>query len=175
MEEYDGRRRYTGQEWTELLRAMDGKQIKSTLKTAYGRIGKEIADLARASLTSSDIRNASRMKRLIRVRVYPDGGGFMITVRPHGSSGFYTNHAGLQKPVLMWAEEGTRERKPRHKTAYVVRTVEGRFITTHGMGAEKAYHILTPAEQRGGQIIQAELPSDIEAAAVKRMEKTGWT
>lgn len=174
MEEYDGTRHYTGQEWTDLLRAMDARQIKSSLKAAYRRCGNLIRNVAYTDLQSKSIRNASKMKRLIRVYVYPRGGGFMITVKPHGKQGYYTNHAGFQKPVLMWAQDGTEEREPRRDAGFVARFNDGNFRPVKHMGMERVYNFLKGAEQQGSGIIERELPSEIEHAAIKRMEKEGW-
>ena len=74
----------------------------------YGADGKEVLAIARGKLMQSGMAHASRLKKDIRLRVYPKGGGFMITVKQHGKQGYHVNRFGLQKPVLMWTEEGTK-------------------------------------------------------------------
>lgn len=102
-----------GQAWNDLLKTFDQRDLKRTLKDAYRRTGKMIAAVAKRSVESSGIADARQLARGVRVRVYPRGGGFMITVKPHGKSGYIKNRHGLEKPVLMWANDGTVERFPR--------------------------------------------------------------
>lgn len=96
--------------WCMLLQCFNKRDLKALLKGAYRKTGNEILAIARQRLMSSGIAHASKLKRGIRLRVYPRGGGFMITVKPHGKQGCHVNRFGLEKPVLMWAEEGTKER-----------------------------------------------------------------
>ena len=102
-----------GQAWNDLLKTFDQREMKRTLKDAYRRTGKMIAAVAKRSVEGSGIHDAGKLAKGVRVRVYPRGGGFMITVKPHGKSGYIKNRHGLEKPVLMWAAEGTKQRYPR--------------------------------------------------------------
>lgn len=96
--------------WCMLLQCFNKHDLKALLKGAYRKTGNEILAIARQRLMSSGIVHASKLKKGIRLHVYPRGGGFMITVKPHGKQGYHVNRFGLEKPVLMWAEEGTKER-----------------------------------------------------------------
>lgn len=156
---------YTGQEWDELLRAMGSRQIRNSLKVAYRRMGRQILAIARASLLSSGLANASRMRSGIRLRVYPRGGGFLVTVKPHGKRGFYRRpQDGKEKPVLMWAEEGTKARYRRHGAVGSSRT-----------GRMPAYHILDEANSRGKTIFETGINSELKRAVRERAAKLGWT
>lgn len=116
-----------GQAWNDLLKTFDQREMKRTLKDAYRRTGKMIAAVAKRSVEGSGINDAGKLAKGVRVRVYPRGGGFMITVKPHGNSGYIKNRHGLEKPVLMWAAEGTVERYPRSWAKRFLVNTGGRF------------------------------------------------
>lgn len=160
--------------WNDLLKTFDPRDIKRTIKDAYRRVGKQIAAVARDSVKQSGIHNGGKLARGVRVRVYPRGGGFMISVKPHGKQGFYKNRRGVEKPVLMWAEEGTKQRTVRNgKDRRVVQLAQGFRVVGKGRGSMPAYHFLTDAEQQGYGIVEKEISKEIEAATVRRAEKLG--
>lgn len=70
-----------GQAWNDLLKTFDQREMKRTLKDAYRRTGKMIAAVAKRSVEGSGIHDAGKLAKGVRVRVYPRGGGFMITVK----------------------------------------------------------------------------------------------
>lgn len=162
METYDDPRGYTGAEWGELLRAMSPRELRRTLRAAYRREGAKIAAIARRDLAGSGIRNGGRMGRGVRVRVYSRGGGFMVTVKPHGRSGYYTNSAGRQKPVAMWAAEGTSERWRRG------------WVYSPPTGRMPSYHFMEAAEREAGGMVERDLGPEIELAAIRQAARKGW-
>lgn len=177
-ETYDNPAAYEGKEWDELLRAMDARDIKRTLKTAYRRVGKQIADIARQDLVSSGLRHGNKMKKNIRVRVYSRGGGFMITVKPHGKQGYYKrSQDGAEKPVVMWASDGTKERYQRDggKRTYPLR--KGGFRTMKGSwtGSMPEYPFLKRARYEGRSLIENAVGAIIESEVYDRARKLGWT
>ena len=147
--------------------------MSSRLKT-----GNEILTIARQRLMSSGIAHASKLKKGIRLRVYPRGGGFMITVKPHGKQGYHVNRFGLEKPVLMWAEEGTKERMIRHLMSdgkHVVR-IEGRYRRVGAFtGKMPAYHFLDGVYEQGVQILNRDIPSNLENSVMRKAGRLGWT
>lgn len=176
METYSNPAQYNGKDWDELLQAMNPREIRKTLKTAYRRTANLIRDVARRSLASSGLRNASRMKNAIRVRVYSRGGGFMITVKPHGKSGYYKrSQDGKEKPVLMWAAGGTNERYV-YRGNRVYPIGNGRFRTMKGnyVGKMPDYQILNEAERQGESIIDNNIQPELEKAVDERLRKAGW-
>lgn len=62
-------------------------RLESGVKGAYRKTGNEVLKVARQKLAQSGIANAAKLKKGIRLRVYPRGSGFMITVKPHGKQG----------------------------------------------------------------------------------------
>lgn len=163
---------YTGAEWIALLKALNKKQLRNTLRRAYRKVARPLVDKARASLLQRGPQNIegskSDWKRAIRARIYPKGGGFMITVNPHGKQGFHTNRQGLQKPVLKWAEEGTAERKTR---------VRG-FLSKKGAvsrGKMPKYGFMAAVEAPMYAEAEALLQPELEKAVRDEAAKAGWT
>ena len=175
---YDDPGRYKGKEWDELIKCFSKRDLKAAMKGAYRRTGKEILAIARGKLTSSGMAHASKLRKDIRLRIYPRGGGFMITVKPHGKQGYHTNRKGFQKPVLMWAEEGTNERMLRHLPSdgyHIIKTADGYRMAGAFTGRMPAYHFLEGVYEQGVQILNRDIPSNLEGSVMKRAGKLGWT
>lgn len=109
-----------------VLEALDLKEQRKAMRGAMRREANRIRKMAVGNMTSSGLLSskgkkhrkdstttAGKLGKGIYARVYPDkyGAGFMVSVTPHGKRGIHKNRQGLQKPVLMWAEEGTRFRR----------------------------------------------------------------
>lgn len=172
METYDNPAEYKGEEWTELLKGMSQKTLKKTLKGAYRRVGNELLKIARAKVAGSDLQNASKLKKGVRLRVYPGGGGFMITVKPHGRQGYYVNRKGKEKPVLMWAEEGTKYRFPRK--GFFLAPLMGGVRKVEHMGKMPAYHFLDEVRTLGGGIVESRLGGELESSVARTADRLGW-
>ena len=100
----------------EVFEALEPKQQRKAMKTAMRTEGGRLKKAAQARIAASGLGRGT-LKNIssgVRLRVYPDkyGLGFMVTVKPHGrNKGFHRNRKNLEKPVLMWAEDGTRQRR----------------------------------------------------------------
>lgn len=167
-----------GKEWNELLQCFNKRDLKASLKGAYRKTGNEILTIARQRLMSSGIAHASKLKKGIRLRVYSRGGGFMITVKPHGKQGYHVNRFGLEKPVVMWAEEGTKERMLRNFPSDGKRVVriDGKYRTVGAFtGKMPAYHFLDGVYEQGVQILNRDIPSNLEDSVMKKAGRLGWT
>ena len=178
---YDDKRPYEGKVFTDVLRAMDARQLKLTLKSAYrkeGRKVKKIVEQVAASATASSgphagstLRHGAAVGASAKVFVYRQGGGFMVDARARGRRGAqYVNSAGATKPVLMWATEGTAVRgrtnwngndngHKRRRGAY--------------RGRMPRYDIIDRAEAMSVSFVEADLQGEIEAATWRRARKMG--
>ena len=167
--------RFKDQTGHDLLRTFDRRELKRTLKDAYRRTGKRIAAIAKRSVEAGGINDAGKLAKGVRVRVYPRGGGFMVTVKPHGKTGYIVNRHGKEKPVLMWAEEGTVERFPRNwRKRFLVHTDAGFRWVGRSRGKMPSYHFLKEAEEQGPGIVEEEIGKEIEAATERRAARLGW-
>ena len=80
----------------------------------------------------------------MRAIVFKRKAGFRVTVgtkragkNGKGEAGFHTNRQGLKKPVLIWAEEGTKERQTKPKKG--TRRRAARLRASHRTGRMKRY------------------------------------
>lgn len=162
---------YQCAEWTELLQVLDKKQLRNTLRKAYRKVARPLVAKARTSLMQRGPQNIkgnkADWKSAVRARVYSRGGGFMVTVQPHGKRGYHVNRQGKEKPVLMWAEEGTAERFTRVKGFFSKKGAIPR-------GKMPKYGFLAAVE--APIYIQAEalLQPELESAVFFNCRKYGW-
>ena len=101
--------------FADVYKALDPKAQRKAMKSAMCREGNRLKKVAVSNLGQSGIGQGTKrsLSSGIYVRTYPDryGLGFMVSVKPHGKrKGIHLNRRNLEKPVLMWAEDGTRLR-----------------------------------------------------------------
>lgn len=188
---------YTGSEWKELAKELTPRQLRNALKRSYRAEAKKALGIARKYLGTSGLQvqgNKSDWDKGIRSHIYSRGGGFMITVKAHranlkgqGEKSMHENRKGFKKPVLMWAEEGTKERQRggkkiriKHgiygthrsgKTQYWTETIRKDGIPTGQMGA---YGFLERATPEMFQTVESDLTVEVGAAVEKVAKKCGF-
>ncbi len=101
--------------FTDVYKALDMKDQRKAMRSAMRREGNRLKKEAVTNLKATGIGQGTKrsLSSGIYVRTYPDryGLGFMVSVQPHGNrKGIHINRQNLEKPVLMWAEDGTRLR-----------------------------------------------------------------
>jgi hypothetical protein len=181
----------------QLTREMNPKQLRNSLKRAYRAEAKKVLGIARKSLHATRLQvkgSKSDWDKGIRSHIYSRGGGFMITVKAHranlkgqGEKSMHENRKGFKKPVLMWAEEGTKERQRggkkiriKHgiygthrsgKTQYWTETKRKDGIPTGRMGA---YGFLERATPEMFQTVEHDLGTEVGVAVEKVAKKCGF-
>lgn len=101
--------------FADVYKALDLKDQRKAMRSAMRSEGNRLKKAAVSNLSTSGIGQGTKrsLSSGIYVRTYPDryGLGFMVSVQPHGRrKGIHLNRQNLEKPVLMWAEDGTRMR-----------------------------------------------------------------
>lgn len=178
---YDASRPYDGKELIDVLRAMDARQIKLTLKSAYrkeGRKVKKIVEQVAANATAasgphagSTLRHGAEVGASAKVFVYRQGGGFMVDARARGRRGAqYTNSAGATKPVLMWATEGTAVRG---RTNWDGKAAGHKSRRGAYRGRMPRYDIIDRAEAQAVTFVESDMQGEVEAATWRRAKKMG--
>lgn len=152
-------------EWLELLDVFSKRDLRNVLRNAASRTGRSVKDIAVWNLSTSTLANATAMKRGIRIyALQRRAGSFQLTLHPHGKRhvSYVSRHnkKGIEKPVLLFAEEGTKQRQ----------TLRG-----FNRGRMPAYHHLIGVEQRGTQIVEDQYASVLEQAIERKRAKLGWT
>lgn len=160
----------------DVFTALDLKAQRKALRGAMRREGNRLKKAAVSNLESSGIGTGTkqRLSRGIMVRVYPErmGAGFMVSVKPWHKKGYHTNRQGLEKPVLMWAEEGVAKkgavkRKTRSQSKFFVRKRKG-----HNTGRMRSYRFLARTESNATSV-EANLFRDFQANLDKALKKQG--
>lgn len=161
--------------FAEVFQALDLKTQRKVMKSAMRREGNRLKKVAVANLNASGIgRGTNRnLSKGIYVRTYPDryGLGFMVSVRPHGSrKGIHKNRQGLEKPVLMWAEDGTRQRRTgkRKRSFFSLSRFTGKHVRNYNRdganrGRMRDYGFLAKTERETADSVEANLFKELEA------------
>ena len=174
----------------DVYRGLSPREQRKAMKSAMRREGNRVKTAAVANLGSATGGRRGcrlgggtrqRLSRGLYVRTYPDrfGAGFIVSVKPHGGSrGIHTNRKGKQKPVLMWAEDGTRQRNVgRRKTSFFSRSrwtgakTRNYRRSGHSTGRMDAYRFLAKTERETADGVEERLFEDfrrnVERAAAR--------
>lgn len=161
----------------EVLSCFDRRDIRAALRSGYRKVANKGAKIVRdASRQRIKIRGDRRSwDKSIRVYVYSKGGGFVITTKFHGKQGFHRNRCGKEKPVVMWAAEGTVERYVRGKG---VRSLLWRRKGFTGSGLPRRgrmpnYGFVDATTPQVYTMVENDLYKELNQAVNKRAAKLG--
>lgn len=135
---------YDDRDLQRLFADLDPKRRLQAIKGSFRQEANRVRKTAINNLRSSGIRTDKDLERGIRAIVYKRTAGFRVTIgtkkagkNGKGEAGFHTNRRGLKKPILIWAEEGTEERRTKSKTG--TRRRANRLRSSHRTGRMKRY------------------------------------
>lgn len=155
-----------------LFTALSPKQQRKALTASMRTEATRLKRAAVANVKSSGLSTKTNVQRGVYSRVYPKryGLGFLISVKPHGLKGIHTNRQGRQKPVLMFAEEGTQPRNVgRRKGA--AKFQKGKYATKayrtysrsgHSTGRMKKYGFMDKTFQHETEGVEIRLFTEFE-------------
>lgn len=114
-----------------LFAAMDPRQRLKTMKKAFRREAARVRKVAVKNLRES-IRTDRTMEKGVRSVVLRKHAGFRVTVgtkktRKGKSFGYHRNRRGEERPILLWAEDGTKSRYTRSFSKTYVRSRKGHY------------------------------------------------
>ena len=171
----------------DVYKALDLRSQRKAMKSAMRREGNRLKKTAATNLQTSGIGQGTtrNLSRGIYTRVYPDryGAGFMVSVKPHRGNnvkGIHTNRKGNMKPVLMWAEDGTRNRRTgRRKLSFFSKSrISGKRIRNyirggHSTGRMKRYAFMAKTEMQEETSVENNLFTTFQANLDKAARKQG--
>ena len=169
----------------DVYKALDVKTQRKAMKGAMRREGNRLKKAAGANLGSSGIGKGTKrsLSSGIYVRTYPDryGLGFMVSVKPHGKrKGIHLNRQSKEKPVLMWAEDGTRYRKAgrRISSFFGKSRFTGKKIRQYvrggaNRGKMKRYAFLAKTEQQTAESVETNLFNNLQDNIERAARKQG--
>lgn len=169
----------------DVYKALDLKDQRKAMRGAMRREANRLRKTAATNLRATGIGNGTRLNlaKGIYARVYPEryGLGFMVSVKPHGKKrGIHTNRQGMMKPVLLWAEDGTRYRRVgrRTKSFFGKSRFSGKSVryynrSGHSTGRMRRYAFLAKTEAQAAMSIEQNLFGDFRGNLEKAAQKKG--
>ena len=157
-----------------LFAEMDAKLRLKALKGAFRKEANRVRKTALNNLRGS-IRTDKDMEKGVRAIVFKQKAGFRVTIGTKRATkaggkeyGFHKNRQGLKKPILIWAEEGTEERRTKSKTRIFVRSRKG-----HPTGRMKRYGFMRQTRDEVADSVNDSLHNEIVTSVTKIAEKYG--
>lgn len=174
---------YTAAELRALMRELDAKTLRKSLRGVLRREANAAVKVARRALNSTGLKvrgDRADWEKGVRAYVYTKAVGFAVTVQPRkagkGPGGaareasMHRNRRGVKKPVLMWAADGTTSRRTKTKTRVFVRKKKG-----HDTGRMKRYPFLDRATPEMFRKVEGGLLPDLSNSIQKAAKKAGFT
>ena len=134
---------YDDRNLQQLFADLEPKRRLQAVKGGFRKEANRVRKTAINNLRSS-IRTDKDLEKGVRAIVFKRKAGFRVTVgtkkagkNGKGEAGFHTNRQGLKKPILIWAEDGTEERKTKPKQG--TRRRPARLRASHRTGRMKRY------------------------------------
>lgn len=133
---------YDDRNLQQLFAELEPKRRLQAVKGGFRKEANRVRKTAINNLRSS-IRTDKDLEKGVRAIVFKRKAGFRVTVgtkagkNGKGEAGFHTNRQGLKKPILIWAEDGTEERKTKSKQG--TRRRAARLRASHRTGRMKRY------------------------------------
>lgn len=107
----------------------------------------------------------------MRAVVFKRSAGFRITVGTSDDKGYHTNRQGLKKPILIWAEEGTEERRTKSKKG--TRRRANRLRSSHRTGKMKRYGFMERTLSSTRETVTDDIRQLVEENVLKIAQKYG--
>lgn len=166
---------YDDTQLQKLFTEMDVKHRKRALKGAFRREANQVRRTAINNLRSS-LHSNRDLEKGIRAIVFKKAAGFRVTIGTKkanrktgkGEKGMHINRQGLKKPVLIWAEGGTEQRKTKTKTRVFVRERRA-----HNTGRMKRYGFMRKTQTDVSDKVTADLRNEIVESVTKTANKYG--
>lgn len=134
---------YDDRNLQQLFADLEPKRRLQAIKGGFRKEANRVRKTAINNLRSS-IRTDKDLEKGVRAIVFKRAAGFRVTVgtkkagkNGKGEAGFHTNRQGLKKPILIWAEDGTEERRTKPKQG--TRRRAARLRASHSTGRMKRY------------------------------------
>lgn len=138
---------YDDSDLQRLFAELEPKRRMQAIKGGFRKEANQVRKTAINNLRGS-IRSDKDLEKGVRTIVFKRKAGFRVTVgtkkagkNGKGEAGFHTNRRGYKKPILIWAEDGTQERRTKPKQG--TRRRAGRMREAHRTGRMKRYGFMT--------------------------------
>lgn len=173
--------------FSDVFKALDLKEQRKAIRGALGKMSRRVQKVVLTRLLKCGIGPGTieSLSKGVMARVYPSryGSGFMTRVSPikkYDSSVMHVNRYGKEKPVLMWAADGT---KLRHVTARTEEElnenyrkrgkVSGRDHYGHSTGRMPKFDFMVKEEDGSISFVEKDLFADFQKNVLNAARKQG--
>lgn len=168
---------YDDKNLQRLFAELEPKRRLQAIKGGFRREANQVRKTAINNLRSS-ISSNKDLEKGIRAIVFKRAAGFRVTVGTKkagkdgkGEAGFHTNRQGLKKPILIWAEEGTEERKTKPKQGSRLRADRKR--EAHRTGKMRRYGFMEQTLNSVRDTVTADIREMVTDNVTKVADKYG--
>lgn len=168
---------YNDENLQRLFAELEPKRRLQAIKGGFRREANQVRKTAINNLRSS-IQSNKDLEKGVRAIVFKRKAGFRVTVgtkragkNGKGEAGFHTNRQGLKKPVLIWTEEGTKERRTKSKKG--TRRRAARLRASHRTGRMKRYGFMAQTLTSVRDTVTANIHNMVTENVQKVAEKYG--
>lgn len=167
----------------KLLEELEPKRRMQAVKGGFRKTAEMVRKQAVSNLRASGLKSKGDQKGLekgIRKVLYKKTAGFRVTVGTKsasrktgkGEAGFHTNRRGQKKPVVLWAEGGTKDRNTK-TSAKFGRMLNFRKKKGHYTGRMKEYGFMEKTEAQVKEKVTEELRKQMEENITRIAKKYG--
>ncbi len=163
-----------------LFAEMDPKRRVQALKGGFRREASRVRKVAVNNLRGSGLRTDRNLESGVRYKVFKRTAGFKVTIgtkkagkNGKGEAGFHTNRRGLKKPILIWAELGTEERRTKSNGGRHTRLFTRRLRRGHRTGRMKRYGFMRQTLEDVRDTVTANAHNEIIRSVERTAKKYG--
>lgn len=178
---------YDVSELEKLFSELSEKERVKAFKGAFRKGASRVRKAAIQDLRSK-VNSNSAMEKGVRALVFKKTAGFRVTVgtknkRSKGkvvTAGYYANRQVRKnpskyspRPVLLWFEDGTRERMTKSNGGKHIKTWTKRSRSSHPTGRIDAAKFMVTARSRVESSVTNDLHNDIQEYVIRTAKKHG--
>ena len=167
--------RYDDSNLRKLYAALSPANRRKALKGAFRRAATYVRKAAVDNLRRSGIGNAWEMRKGIRQMVFRREAGFRVTAKARraskngkGGQGMHVTRTKKAKPILEWAESGTRIRSTKHKNHFIKGS-----RNPHPTGRMRPYRFMAATRRQVKAPVTEVLRNEIRENVAKIAKKYG--
>lgn len=158
-----------------LFAEMEPRRRAQALRGGFRKAANDVRKKAVANLRSS-LQSNKDLEKGIRAAVFKRKAGFRVTIGTkkagkdgRGESGMHLNRQGLKKPVLIWAEAGTKERRTKSNGRHRFQ----RMRAAHRTGRMQAYGFMDKTRSQVRETISADIRKQVTENVERIAKKYG--
>ena len=175
--------RYTDAKLRRLFANLDPSGRKKVITRACRKVGNSVKKIAINNLRATGLNHVEQLSEGVRAVVFKREAGFRVTVaskkankKGKGEKGMHKNRYGHKKPILAWAELGTKWRRVKTDRKTVFKG-NGKWYTnsTRHRGFMKRYGFIAMTKNQVEHKVGDQLKSEIAIKVEQIAKKYGCT